>query len=88
MITCGGCDRTWTGLRRAHCSACHQTFGGITSFDSHRRGDSCRTGASLGLELVSGVWRRPRGDFDPSEVFPGRKSVRGASRAPGAVTEL
>ena len=35
-ITCPGCSTTWTGLRIAHCGACHQTFSCVAHFDSHR----------------------------------------------------
>lgn len=35
--TCGGCDNRWSGVSRAHCSACHETFGGAAFFDRHRR---------------------------------------------------
>jgi hypothetical protein len=56
-ITCGGCDRTWTGLSRAHCSKCDETFNSVKLFDAHRRGFSCRPPAALGYEEVDGVWR-------------------------------
>lgn len=26
----------------AHCAACHETFGSVTSFDRHRKQGSCR----------------------------------------------
>lgn len=35
------CGAHWTGLNRAHCSACHITFGGVASFDRHRAGGRC-----------------------------------------------
>jgi len=35
------CGARWTGLNRAHCSACHITFGGVASFDRHRAGGEC-----------------------------------------------
>ena len=38
--SCGGCDNRWSGVSRAHCAACHRTFGGATLFDAHRR-DGC-----------------------------------------------
>lgn len=34
--TCGGCEATWTGDGRCHCSACHHTFAGVGLFDRHR----------------------------------------------------
>ncbi len=39
MITCAACGDSWTGRNLCHCSACHQTFTGITAFDRHRVGD-------------------------------------------------
>ena len=35
--SCGGCDNRWPGVSRAHCAACHRTFGGFGLFDQHRR---------------------------------------------------
>jgi hypothetical protein len=60
--TCGGCDTTWTGLGRAHCSACHRTFSTTSWFDRHRdqRGPrgTCLDPATLdGLVLQDGIWR-------------------------------
>jgi hypothetical protein len=56
MITCR-CNATWTGVNRAHCSACHNTFGGVTSFDAHRKGGRCTKPASLGLHNNGkGIW--------------------------------
>jgi hypothetical protein len=40
-ITCLRCDAWWTGLKACHCTACHHTFVGIRSFDTHRRGGHC-----------------------------------------------
>jgi hypothetical protein len=40
-ISCGGCIHKWTGVNRAHCSACHITFGGPSKFDQHRRRNKC-----------------------------------------------
>ena len=70
IITCGGCDTTWTALNAAHCSACHQTFSGVHLFDRHRRptgehgncghpGDlRDRTGAPV-CEFRDGMWHYP-----------------------------
>lgn len=56
-ITCGGCSNIWTGVNRAHCSACHYTFGGMTSFDAHRKGGKCTHPSQLGLtDNGKGVW--------------------------------
>ena len=32
------CKAEWTGLKTAHCSACHQTFTTPSAFDLHRTG--------------------------------------------------
>lgn len=39
--TCSGCDNTWTGLARCHCSSCHETFDNPALFDSHRKNGRC-----------------------------------------------
>jgi hypothetical protein len=42
-IRCGGCPAAWTGLGRAHCSACHWIAEASGSaFDRHRRQRSIR----------------------------------------------
>jgi hypothetical protein len=56
------CGASWTGKNRSHCSACHVTFGGVASFDRHRRigstvGRECLTPQSLGLvDNGSNIW--------------------------------
>lgn len=35
---CSRCDAWWGGLNTSHCSACHQTFTGLSAFDKHRTG--------------------------------------------------
>ena len=59
--TCGGCDKNWTGAARAHCSACHETFSGITTFDAHRKANAhrgkCKKPIHMGLEKnENGIW--------------------------------
>lgn len=61
MATCHGCDVKWPqNTRRAHCGACHATFGTPKSFDMHRwsrgRGWGCYDPATLELTLVDGTW--------------------------------
>lgn len=57
MITCSKCPAEWTGDNRCHCSVCHITWGGLSSFDKHRRGKSCLTPESLSLaDNGKGVW--------------------------------
>lgn len=59
MIGCSGCDTTWTGTSRCHCSGCHQTFSSITSFDAHRRRFQCLDPATIGLVQTNGLWHSP-----------------------------
>lgn len=50
---------------QAHCGArgCHQTFGGVTGFDAHRKDGTCLPPASIGMVLSDlGVWRTPMSD--------------------------
>lgn len=61
--SCGGCDARWTGVARAHCAACHRTFGGPSLFDAHRR-FGCKDPAKLRTKkgeplmfLVDGIWQ-------------------------------
>lgn len=58
------CGRSWTGLGRAHCSACHETFNTAGLFDQHRRGygerGSCKAPSAMrlngrALQLLDGV---------------------------------
>lgn len=56
MTTC-----TWACVRptpsQAHCGTCHETFGGVTGFDVHRKGGQCQT--PKGYVLTGGIWRLP-----------------------------
>lgn len=71
LITCGGCDQTWTATGAAHCGACHRLFSTTTLFDKHRsaKGEhgSClaptqivnrRTGERV-MFFRDGMWRGP-----------------------------
>ena len=66
------CGKTWTGLRKEHCAACHETFAGTTVGNAHRRGEfgadrRCINPADAGLvQDGAGVWHRP-GSFNPEE---------------------
>lgn len=79
VITCSGCDNTWTGASRCHCSNCHITLSGIGLFDKHRHGrgerGGCldpaqmliRTGPRAGqpvMYLRDGIWSAPEMDED------------------------
>lgn len=68
--TCSKCPAEWTGATMCHCSACHETFTGITLFDAHRIRGACadpaavlcgpktaRAGESLMRRDSRGVWR-------------------------------
>ena len=35
------CGKAWSGIKTAHCSACHLTFTTPTAFDKHRRRGAC-----------------------------------------------
>jgi hypothetical protein len=52
--SCAGCDARWSGTATAHCSVCHRTFSGVTSFDRHRRDGRCTDPAGLGMRPVAG----------------------------------
>ena len=59
-IRCGGCDQTWSGVSRCHCSACHLTLSRASAFDAHiRRGGVHVHPSEVGLELRDGIWRHP-----------------------------
>lgn len=61
-LTCSGCENTWTGTGRCHCSGCHFTFGGLVSFSEHRYGSfegkrKCKHPSKIGLiETEKGIW--------------------------------
>ena len=55
---------------QAHCGTCHCTFGGVTSFDRHRRNGVCLDPVALGLRKIKGIWREPATD-DLQEIFRG-----------------
>ncbi|MFF4489465.1 hypothetical protein ACFY0F_23700 [Streptomyces sp. NPDC001544] len=55
------CGKTWTGLRRAHCPACHETFNSDSAAEKHRVGKfgvdrRCVDPASVGLVAVEQPW--------------------------------
>lgn len=56
--------KSWTGAKKEHCPACHETFSSTRAGDLHRRGEfgkdrHCVDPATVGLTLTEGVWRRP-----------------------------
>lgn len=63
----GECGKTWTGMLRAHCSACHRTFNRDSLADKHRRGPHgperhCVDPAELGMVERDGIWYGPPAD--------------------------
>lgn len=59
MITCKGCDKTWTGANFSHCSLCHETFSTEQNFDKHRnwRTGKCVLKPKGLMKSDRGVWR-------------------------------
>lgn len=39
---CPRCPARWGGYNTGHCSACHNTFTGVTAFDKHRAGSHAK----------------------------------------------
>lgn len=52
LLTCSTCDTKWSGVSRAHCSACHQTFAAFGLFDLHRRLTTAGVGTCLDPEGI------------------------------------
>lgn len=55
------CGKAWSGLRREHCPACHETFNSSFAADKHRKGEHgvnrhCITPAQAGLLAVQYEW--------------------------------
>ena len=44
---------------QAHCPTCHETFGGVTGFDTHRKDGVCLDPELKGYVLVKDIWRLP-----------------------------
>lgn len=42
---------------QAHCTVCHETFGGVTMFDRHRVGGRCLPPDQCRMVDRDGVWR-------------------------------
>ncbi|GIG57383.1 hypothetical protein Lfu02_17550 [Longispora fulva] len=58
---CGPSCLPLRGQVMAHCSVCHNTFGGVTHFDAHRSGGYCHDPASKGLVREAGLWATEEG---------------------------
>lgn len=51
------CKARWTGLGRAHCSGCHNTFSSVSLFDQHLTGvGACLSPESMRYRLFDEVW--------------------------------
>lgn len=54
------CGKTWSGFRREHCPACHETFNSTFASDKHRRGEpgarTCLAPVDAGLVPVEHPW--------------------------------
>lgn len=58
-VVCPTCGARIGSERGCHCPTCHQNFGDIDAFDTHRRNGHCLTPARVGLvELDRGGWIR------------------------------
>lgn len=68
-ITHGECGKTWNGVTRAHCPACHETFNSDGGAEKHRTGPmtarQCTPPVELGMVERDGVWLTPMGDALP-----------------------
>jgi hypothetical protein len=57
----------------AHCGACHRTFGSVSAFDRHRRGEQCLSPLTIGLHADrGGIWRYPAPDDTKRSAWPQR----------------
>lgn len=72
QASCAKCSQRWSGLKTAHCPACHQTFTALTAYDTHRTGSHARDTRQCINPLVAGLvgagrnypcWRLP-GTYD------------------------
>jgi hypothetical protein len=75
MPTHGACGKSWGGLRREHCPACHETFNSQTAGDMHRVGHwdandrRCLTPNAMtarGMVQREGVWYSKAGSWAPN----------------------
>lgn len=72
------CGAKWRGPSRAHCGACHRTFGGVTGFDKHRKNGVCLNPTTIGLVLSTAwdyeIWTLPV-DEDTEQEWKEMKNV-------------
>ena len=74
MVLTHGCGAKWTGVSRAHCVRCHETFSCDTDFDLHYQAHTC-TPPDCGCKLLPReneygtiVWTGAPGGFDRSTL--------------------
>jgi hypothetical protein len=65
---CPRCPARWNGYNTGHCSACHETFTGITAFDKHRDGSHVKGRYCVSPQSVGLV---PAGRAYPCWALPG-----------------
>lgn len=70
------CEATWTGLRTAHCSVCHETFAGVGLFDTHRVNGECKIPKDF--KFFDNVWNGAHADAGKRQL---RKDLAKAGRA-------
>ena len=81
----------WTGLRRAHCPVCHETFNSDSAADKHRAGKfgidrHCISPQDAGLVAVEQLWgvcwQAPDSGrrFAVAKVYDGRPDYEGNMR--------
>ena len=74
MVLTHNCGAKWTGMSRAHCAGCHETFSCDSNFDLRRKSMTCAPpdcgGKLLSRENEYGtiVWTGAPGDYDRSTL--------------------
>lgn len=75
-----GCAAPRPTPSQAHCTVCHETFGGVTGFDKHRKDGWCQNPASVDLVADDrGIWRWPASP----DLRRFAESLRGPEPLPG-----
>lgn len=78
MSCTSSCPTLPPASKRAHCGACHETFGTVVSFDLHRRHGECALPKGMHKD-PQGVWRRDAVQKHADFLTP---SDTGAPQAP------
>lgn len=75
-----GCTAVRPTPSQAHCTVCHETFGGASGFDLHRKDGWCLNPNSVGLSADDrGIWRWPASERMGRFI----EEVTGAQPLPG-----